>query len=470
MNTTDESLKAFRKGLYELTIERAIHVSNIWKHVPAPQRGELIRLYGEVLREQKEKLARAITVSIWKTIRESRGEVQEAIDMCDFAVGLSRQLYGLTMPSERPEHRLQETWQPFGVVGVISAFNFPCAVFAWNFCLAAVCGNAIVWKPSEKSPGVAIPMQMAWDEACDRFGHPEFRDVFSLISGGVEVGKQLCEDKRIALISATGSVRMGKQVAQTVGARLGKVLLELGGNNSAIVSDKCDLGLAVKGCVFGAVGTTGQRCTTLRRVFVHENICDEFVAKMITAYKTIKIGNPLDEEVLIGPLVDEEAYNQMFNAIKKAKEQGALGIFGGDRIYPVKDDNRTYVTPCIITSDSQLPIMQEETFAPVLYVIPYSDIHKAISMSNDVSQGLSSCIFTNDVRESELFVRDSYTGLINVNTSPSGAEIGGAFGGEKDTGGGRESGSDAWKNYMRRVTSAINFSGKLPLAQGIKFD
>lgn len=455
---------------YDHKVQKAQVTFKRWKNVPAPVRGEMVRVFGEVLREQKEDIARSITRSMYKTIRESRGEVQEVIDMCDFAVGMSRQLYGLTMPSERPDHRLQELWLPLGVVGVITAFNFPCAVWGWNFCLAAICGDTVVWKPSDKSKGVAERMHQAWEEVCLRMKKPEFIDVSTVLDDSLQSGKLLCDDPRIALVSATGSVRMGRDVAKNVGARLGKLLLELGGNNSAVVSEKADLDLAIKGCVFGAVGTTGQRCTTLRRVFVHRSVFKAFVEKMIAAYKTIRIGDPLDEDVLIGPLVDETAYKAMTFTMSRAQLQGALGSFGGDRIYPVDNDDRVYVSPCIITSEQHLPVMTEETFAPVLFVMPYDDINRAIDRANSVQQGLSSCIFTDSVLESELFLRESYTGLVNINAGPSGAEIGGAFGGEKDTGGGRESGSDAWKNYMRRVTSTVNFSGEMPLAQGISFD
>lgn len=456
--------------IYEQKIQRAHEAFYHWKNVPAPARGEFIRMFGIVLRERKEDIARCITRSMFKTIRESRGEVQEVIDMCDFAVGLSRQLYGLTMPSERWDHRLQELWLPLGVVGVITAFNFPCAVWGWNFCLAAVCGDTVIWKPSNKSKGVAEMMQAAWQETCMRLKSPTSNDVSIVLDDSLETGVLLSNDPHVALISATGSVRMGKQVAQAVSGRLGRLLLELGGNNSAIISEKADLDLAIKGCVFGAVGTTGQRCTTLRRAFVHSSMFDQFVQKMIAAYKTIKIGDPLDEEVLIGPLVDEAAFRAMQLSIDRAKVQGATGVFGGERVYPTGQDDRVYVNPCIITSETHLPIMEEETFAPILYVMPYDNVGVAIQLCNSVRQGLSSCIFTDSVMESEMFLRESYTGIVNINAGPSGAEIGGAFGGEKDTGGGRESGSDAWKAYMRRVTSTVNYSGQMPLAQGIKFD
>jgi aldehyde dehydrogenase (NAD+) len=456
---------------YSTQVQQAEIVFQSWKEVPAPQRGELIRLFGDVLRERKEMIAETITKSMFKTIRESRGEVQEAIDMCDFACGLSRQLYGLTMPSERPNHRIQELWLPLGLVGVITAFNFPCAVWAWNFCLAAICGNVVLWKPSEKSPHVALMMQLAWEEACRRAGMEHFKTVSIILPDTLEVGQQLAADPRIALVSATGSVRMGKQVAQVVGARLGKCLLELGGNNAAIVSEKADLDLAVKGCVFGAVGTTGQRCTTLRRAFVHHSVVDVFLEKIVAAYKTIKIGDPMSEDTLIGPLVDGHAHLCMESALNQAVLEGGRKaiVYGGNRLY-IGNDQRYYVQPAIIYTPKPLPIAQHETFAPILYVVPYGSFDEALMLVNDVPQGLSSCIFTDSVLESEKFLKTAYTGLVNINTGTSGAEIGGAFGGEKDTGGGRESGSDAWKNYMRRATSTVNFSGTLPLAQGIKFE
>lgn len=456
---------------YDEAIQKSQNMFYEWKNIPAPARGEMIRVFGEVLRERKETIAQTITNSMYKTIRESRGEVQEVIDMCDFAVGLSRQLYGLTISSERPNHRLQELWMPLGVVGVITAFNFPCAVWGWNFCLAAVCGDTVVWKPSNKAKGVAAQMQLAWEEACLRTFHLEFTDVSIVLEDDVEYGIFLSGDNRIALVSATGSVAMGRAVATKVGERLGRVLLELGGNNSAIISEKANLNLAVKGCMFSAVGTTGQRCTSLRRVFVHESIHNEFVNKMIAAYNTIKIGDPFDEDVLMGPLIDEQAFDTMQRAIICAQVEGAHHVHGGDRVYvELSDDSPIHVSPAIILTNYHLPIMSEETFAPILYVMPYSDLKHAIEYANCVDQGLSSCIFTDSILESEQFLRDSYTGIVNINVGTSGAEIGGAFGGEKDTGGGRESGSDAWKTYMRRVTSTVNYSDEMPLAQGITFE
>lgn len=456
---------------YHVSVDQALDAFQAWRTVPVVHRGELIRIFGIGLRENKEELARSITYSMDKTIRESRGEIQEIIDMCDFAAGLSRQLYGLTMGSERPGHRLQETWHPLGVVGVITAFNFPAAVWGWNFCLSTICGNSTVWKPSERCSGpLAYELHDIFFQACTRFGEPSLGKIHQVLDSDVETGIKLANDPRIALLSATGSVAMGRSVAQAVGKRLGRTLLELGGNNAAVVSLQCDIDLAVQGCVFGATATTGQRCTSLRRIFVHSGVYDLFVDKLKAAFKTIVIGDPLDETKLMGPLVDASAYTHMSLAISTAIIEGGQIEYGGSRVFPYRHDPRPYVEPCIITALRPLPVMQTETFAPVVYVVPYDTLDEAIQYVNDVPQGLSSCIFTDNMRESERFLRDSYNGLVNVNTSTSGAEIGGAFGGEKDTGGGRESGSDAWKHYMRRVTSTINSSGKLPLAQGIKFE
>lgn len=456
---------------YNTQVEQSIELFNKWKNVPAPQRGELIRVYGNTLRTHKETIARSITTSVYKTIRESRGEVQEVIDMCDFATGLSRQMYGLTMPSERPNHRIQEQWLPLGPVGVITAFNFPAAVWGWNFCLASVCGNTTLWKPSDKAVTVADLMQLAWEQACAQANMLEYKDLNAVVNADIETGQAMADDVRLPLISATGSVTMGRNVGARVAARLGRALLELGGNNAAIISQHADLDLAVKGCVFGAVGTTGQRCTTLRRAFVHESIIDTFVEKMVAAYCTIKIGDPMDEDVLLGPLVSLSAHTQMEMALNQSVvEAGRHCIqYGGTRLY-MNNDERVYVTPAIVRTEKYITPMMKETFAPILYVMPYKTIEEAIELANRSHEGLSGSIFTNNVVEAELFMRESYTGLANVNTGTSGAEIGGAFGGEKWTGGGRESGSDAWKNYMRRATSTINFSGQLPLAQGITFE
>jgi len=452
-------------------VMNATYIFNKWKNVPAPDRGQLIKVFGDVLRERKEELSKAITKDMGKTIRESRGEVQEAIDMCDFAVGLSRQLYGLTMPSERPKHRLQETWLPLGVIGVISAFNFPVAVWAWNFCLAIICGNSVIWKPSLKGRQSALTVFDIWTMACDRAGKKEFVSLNQVLFGDKKEAVELAEHKGIALVSATGSVEMGKVIAPLVAQRLGKVLLELGGNNAAIISQHADLDLAIKGCVFAAVGTTGQRCTTLRRLFVHNSIYAKVLEKLTAAYSTIKMGDPHEEDVLLGPIISDTAYEYMMDAMQAAQDEGAT-LWHGGGCYNNIDGSifGPYVYPAIITANGHLEIMKKETFAPILYMIPYTKLQDAIDMVNCVEQGLSNSIFTNDMNETEQFLEQAYSGIVNVNAGTSGAEIGGAFGGEKDTGGGRESGSDSWKNYMRRVTTTINYSGEMPLAQGIKFD
>ncbi len=476
---------------YETTAQAVDHSYEIWKQwreLPAPQRGEIVRRFGDILRRHKPVIVQRLTETIHKTTRESQGEVQEAIDMCDFAVGLSRQLYGLTMPSERPQHRIQEVWQPLGPVVVITAFNFPIAVWAWNFCLAVICGNTVIWKPSELDRSLHEIMHLAWGRACKEFGRPEFADVSIIHTGGKDIAQQLAANPKVALVSATGSVQMGQEIGQIVAKRLGRCLLELGGNNAVVVSEHADLDLAIKGTVFGAVGTTGQRCTTTRRAFVHERKFYEFLDRIRAAYKTIKIGDPKEERVLIGPLINEEAYQRMERVLldncgwghdlgNPSPEtlldlfDGLKGMYllcGGDRIL-ISGDDRVYVSPSIIVSKFQSEIMKQETFAPILYVMPYKTLDEAIDLVNDTPYGLSAAIFTNNVLEAEKFMRDVYCGIVNVNTSTSGAEIGGAFGGEKNTGGGRESGSDSWKNYMRRCTSTINYSGELPLAQGIEF-
>ena len=450
---------------YEVLINKSQEISLKWRDIPAPQRGELIRLFGEELRLQKEQLAQTITKEARKIKTESLGEVQEAIDMCDFAVGLSRQLYGLTMPSERPNHRLQELWHPLGVVGCITAFNFPMAVFAWNFCLAAVCGNSIIWKPSPRANECAEGIKKAWDKVSG-----DFADLILVLEGGNEEAVSICKDKRIALVSATGSTQMGKELAPMVSARLGKLLLELGGNNAAIVCPSADLDLTIKGIAFSACGTTGQRCTSLRRLFVHEDIYDDCVKRLQDCFDDLIIGCPSKESSQIGPLISEESYNRMQEIIDSLKSKG-VEIIGGERIN-IEDPKEFYVKPALVLVNDIEEEMLKETFAPILYVKKYIDIKDAIFMQNDVAQGLSSSIFTNDMRESELFLSGSGSdcGIANVNIGTSGAEIGGAFGGEKDTGGGRESGSDAWKNYMRRVTATINYGDELPLAQGVEFD
>ena len=450
---------------YEVLINKSKEISLKWRSLPAPQRGELIRLFGEELRVQKESLAKTITIEARKIKTESLGEVQEAIDMCDFAVGLSRQLYGLTMPSERPNHRLQELWHPLGVVGCITAFNFPMAVFAWNFCLAAVCGNSIIWKPSPHANECAKGIKTAWDKVSG-----DFADLILILEGGNEEAISICKDNRITLVSATGSTQMGKELAPMVSARLGKLLLELGGNNAAIVCPSADLDLTIKGIAFSACGTTGQRCTSLRRLFVHEDIYEDCVQRLQACFDDLVIGCPSKESSQIGPLISEDSYNSMQETLSSLKSKG-INVIGGERIN-IEDPKEFYVKPALVLVDEVEEEMLKETFAPILYVKKYKDLKDAIFMQNNVSQGLSSSIFTNDMRESELFLSESGSdcGIANVNIGTSGAEIGGAFGGEKDTGGGRESGSDAWKNYMRRVTATINYGDELPLAQGVEFD
>ena len=436
-----------------------------WRIIPAPQRGEIIRQFGNELRNQKSELAKVITKEARKIVSEAEGEVQEAIDMCDFATGLSRQLYGLTMPSERPDHRLQELWQPIGIVGCITAFNFPMAVFAWNFCLASVCGNSIIWKPSPHATGCADAIKKIWDKVAG-----EHKELVLVYKGGNDEAIALCKDPNISLVSATGSTQMGKELAPLVSARLGRTLLELGGNNAAIICPTADLDLTVKGVTFSAAGTTGQRCTTLRRAFVHENIYKEFMEKLHAYYATLKVGDPSDASSQIGPLISERSFEDMQNILMSLKNKD-VKIFGGQRL-EVGDPSEFYVMPAIVEVSQVEDEMLSETFAPILYVKKFTDLKDAIHMQNNVKQGLSSSIFTNDMRESELFLSSegSDCGIANVNIGTSGAEIGGAFGGEKDTGGGRESGSDSWKTYMRRVTATVNYGSELPLAQGVEFD
>ena len=446
-------------------VKKSKEVSLKWRDIPAPQRGEFIRQFGEELRLQKEALAQTITKEARKIKTESLGEVQEAIDMCDFAVGLSRQLYGLTMPSERPNHRLQELWHPLGVVGCITAFNFPMAVFAWNFCLAAVCGNSVIWKPSPHSNECAKSIKAVWDKVSG-----DFSDLILILEGGNEEAVSICKDNRITLVSATGSTKMGKELAPIVSARLGKLLLELGGNNAAIVCPSANLDLTIKGIAFSACGTTGQRCTSLRRLFVHKEIYDDCVKRLEKCFDDLIIGCPTKEDSQIGPLISEESYNSMQKVLDSLRNKG-VQVLGGERL-EIESPEEYYVKPALVLVDDIVEEMLSETFAPILYVKRYEDLKDAIHMQNNVSQGLSSSIFTNDMRESELFLSESGSdcGIANVNIGTSGAEIGGAFGGEKDTGGGRESGSDAWKNYMRRVTATINYGEELPLAQGVEFD
>jgi aldehyde dehydrogenase (NAD+) len=448
-------------------VARSVEAFHAWKRVPAPRRGELIRLFGEELRASKEDLARLVTLEAGKIVSEGLGEVQEMIDVCDFAVGLSRQLYGLTLASERPGHHMREAWQPLGPVLVISAFNFPVAVWAWNACLALVCGDPVIWKPSEKTPLTALGTQAVFERALARFGDaPE--SLSQLVIGGREAGEALAADARIPLVSATGSTRMGKAVAQTVAARLGRSLLELGGNNAMIVTPSADLDMAVRAVAFSAVGTAGQRCTTLRRLLVHESVADKLLERLKKAYETLPIGDPREAGTLVGPLIDVPAVEAFEAALEQAVQQGGEIITGGGRV----EAEGGYVKPAIVRMPAQTAVVEHETFAPILYVLTWSDFDQAVDLQNAVPQGLSSCVFTDSVREAEQFLSawGSDCGIANVNIGPSGAEIGGAFGGEKDTGGGRESGSDAWKAYMRRQTQTVNFSSALPLAQGVKFD
>lgn len=442
-----------------------------WRSVPAPVRGQFVRELGELLREHKDDLGALVTIEAGKIVSEGLGEVQEMIDICDLAVGLSRQLFGLTIATERPGHRMMEQWHPLGVVGVISAFNFPVAVWSWNGALAFVCGNAVVWKPSEKTLLTAVACQTLAQEAARRAGAPV--DLTSLLLGDRSLGEVLVEDSRVPLVSATGSTRMGKEVAPRVAARLGRTLLELGGNNAAIVTPSADLDLTVRGIVFSAVGTAGQRCTTLRRIIVHESIKDDLVSRLKAAYETLPIGSPLEPSTLVGPLVDEAAFRAFGDAVTRAQADGGTLVTGGVQDVDASDatGGGYYVHPAIIDMPAQTDVVQEETFAPVLYVLTYRTFDEALTLHNDVAQGLSSSIFTLDVREAERFVSalGSDCGIANVNIGPSGAEIGGAFGGEKETGGGRESGSDAWRSYMRRTTNTVNYSTELPLAQGVEF-
>jgi aldehyde dehydrogenase (NAD+) len=440
-----------------------------WRSVPAPVRGQLVRELGELLREHKEDLGALVSIEAGKIRSEGLGEVQEMIDICDLAVGLSRQLHGLTIASERPGHRMMEQWHPLGVVGVISAFNFPVAVWSWNSALAFVCGDPVVWKPSEKTLLTALACQALVSEAARRVGAPAA--VSSVVLGGAAVGEALVDDPRVALLSATGSTRMGRAVAPRVAGRFGRLLLELGGNNAAIVTPSADLDLTVRGIVFSAAGTAGQRCTSLRRVIAHSSIVDDLVGRISSAYKSLPIGSPLESGTLVGPLIDEPAYEGYVGALDKARANGGEVLAGGSRVLESEAPDAYYVQPALVRMPVQSDIVQAETFAPILYVLTYDDFDEALAMHNDVPQGLSSSIFTTDVREAEQFlsVTGSDCGIANVNIGPSGAEIGGAFGGEKETGGGRESGSDAWKSYMRRATNTVNYSTELPLAQGVKF-
>ena len=438
-----------------------------WRTVPAPVRGQFVRELGELLREHKDDLGALVSIEAGKIVSEGLGEVQEMIDICDLAVGLSRQLHGLTIATERPGHRMMEQWHPLGVIGVISAFNFPVAVWSWNAALAFVCGDAVVWKPSEKTLLTALACQALAAEAGRRAGVPD--GLSAVLLGDRTVGEVLVDDPRVPLVSATGSTRMGKEVAPRVAARLGRTLLELGGNNAAIVAPSADVDLAVRGIVFSAVGTAGQRCTSLRRIIVHESIKDDLVAKLRAAYETLPIGSPLESSTLVGPLIDQGAFEAFGAAIATAQGDGGELVTGGTQAEV--DGDGFYVHPAIVDMPKQSDIVKTETFAPLLYVLTYTDFDEAVRLHNDVAQGLSSAIFTLDVREAESFMSaiGSDCGIANVNIGPSGAEIGGAFGGEKETGGGRESGSDAWRAYMRRTTNTVNYSTELPLAQGVEF-
>jgi aldehyde dehydrogenase (NAD+) len=459
-------------GDYDAVIRQSEAAFKVWREIPAPRRGEIVRQIGDALRRYKQPLGELVSLEMGKILQEGLGEVQEMIDICDFAVGLSRQLYGLTMHSERPRHRMYEQWHPLGVVGVISAFNFPVAVWSWNAMLAAVCGNVTVWKPSEKTPLTGIACMHIIRGVLAANDVPD--GVFSLVIGDREIGQAMAADRRVALVSATGSTRMGKAVGETVARRMGKSLLELGGNNAIIVTAKANLQLALPAILFGAVGTCGQRCTSTRRVIIEDSIYDDFVAKLVSAYESLRprIGHPLKEGTLIGPLIDRAAVEGMMNRLEAVQQEGGKVLIGGEVLSGPGFETGTYVTPTLVEAKNHFESVQHETFAPILYLIRVKDLEEAIMVQNDVPQGLSSSIFTDSMKEAERFLSawGSDCGIANVNIGTSGAEIGGAFGGEKETGGGRESGSDAWKAYMRRQTNTLNWSDDLPLAQGIKFD
>ncbi|PRY87515.1 L-piperidine-6-carboxylate dehydrogenase [Mongoliibacter ruber] len=455
---------------YEEVIAKAGDAYQVWRKMPAPQRGEIVRQIGNALREHKEDLGKLVSYEMGKSYQEGLGEVQEMIDICDFAVGLSRQLYGLTMHSERPSHRMYEQWHPIGIVGIISAFNFPVAVWSWNSMIAMVCGDVCVWKPSEKAPISAIACQHIISKVLKDNDLPE--GISSLINGDYKVGEFLSKDARVPLVSATGSTRMGKIVAQEVAGRLGRSLLELGGNNAIIITENADMDIAIRGALFGAVGTAGQRCTTTRRLIVQDSVYDEVKNRLVSAYGKLVIGNPLDEKNHVGPLIDMDAVQMYLSSIEKVKAEGGKELVAGGVLQGEGYESGCYVKPCIIEAENHFEMVQHETFAPILYLMRYDSLDQAIEMQNAVPQGLSSAIMTLNMREAEAFLSaaGSDCGIANVNIGTSGAEIGGAFGGEKETGGGRESGSDAWKAYMRRQTNTINYSTTLPLAQGIKFD
>ncbi len=455
---------------YEATVATAQAAFQEWRMLPAPKRGEVVRQYGEALRKYKEPLGKLVSYEMGKSLQEGYGEVQEMIDICDFAVGLSRQLYGLTMHSERPLHRMYEQWHPLGIVGIISAFNFPVAVWSWNSMIALICGDVSIWKASEKTPLCSVACQNIFKDVLKANDVPE--GVSCIINGDYRVGEYMTKDTRVPLVSATGSTRMGKIVAQEVAGRLGRTILELGGNNAIIVTPSANMDVVLTGAVFGAVGTAGQRCTTTRRLIVHDEVYDTVKNNLVKAYGQLRIGNPLDQNNHVGPLIDKDAVNMYLSAIEKAKAQGATFIVEGGVVEGTDYESGCYVKPCIAEAKNEMAIVQHETFAPILYLMKYSDIEEAISMQNAVPQGLSSALMTMNMQEMENFLSaaGSDCGIANVNIGTSGAEIGGAFGGEKETGGGRESGSDSWKAYMRRQTNTINYSKEVPLAQGIKFD
>jgi len=470
---TGETIATF-KAASPQEVERAIENARLaflaWRTIPAPVRGEVVRSFGQLVRAHKAALGELVSIETGKILSEGLGEVQELVDMCDFAVGLSRQLYGLTIASERPGHRMMETWHPLGVCGVVTAFNFPVAVWGWNAALALVCGNTLVWKPSEKACLSALACQALLERTLSEF--PDLpRPLCTLVLGDAQTAGVLVGDVRVPLISATGSTRMGQAVATRVAARFGRSILELGGNNAAIVAPSADLDLAVRAIVFAAVGTAGQRCTTLRRLIVHESLQDKLLERLRHAYASLRIGNPLEPEVLVGPLIDAAAFASMQDALGLVRAQGDI-VFGGERVALTAAADAFYATPAICEMSTQTEIVKQETFAPILYVMAYRDLTEAVAMQNEVPQGLASSIFTKDLGEAELFLSaaGSDCGIANVNIGPSGAEIGGAFGGEKQTGGGREAGSDAWKAYMRRATNTINYSNAVPLAQGVRFD
>jgi aldehyde dehydrogenase (NAD+) len=453
-------------------VGKAVEAFNVWREVPGPRRGELVRILGQKLRDHKEDLARLVTIESGKILTEGRGEVQEMIDICDFAVGLSRQLYGLTIASERPMHVMQENWLPLGPVGVISAFNFPVAVWSWNAALAWVCGDSVLWKPSEKTPLTALACQCIFEEAAREFGGVPDGLSQVLLGDRTTAGAAIVEDHRVPLVSATGSTAMGRAIAPKISERFGKLILELGGNNAMIISQTADLDVALPSILFGAVGTAGQRCTSTRRVIAHESIVDDLYKKLKRAYNSVgdKIGDPLDSDTLIGPLISKTSYSDLVNAIQEARKD-AIDVTGGQRLFADRCPDAYYVAPALVRMPKQTDIVMHETFAPLLYVLSYRTIEEALEMNNAVPQGLSSTIMTTDIREAEYFKRYSDCGIANVNIGTSGAEIGGAFGGEKDTGGGRESGSDSWKQYMRRQTSTTYFGLEAPsLAQGVEFE